>query len=57
MSWFMLGNTALFGLKRPSTGPLELKSVTGKTPVLDVGTLSKIKTGDIKVYNLVPIIM
>ncbi|KAJ4787572.1 Flavin-containing monooxygenase [Rhynchospora pubera] len=49
ISWFMLGNTARFGLKRPNTGPLELKSETGKTPVLDVGTLSKIKSGDIKV--------
>ncbi|KAL0323850.1 UNVERIFIED_CONTAM: Indole-3-pyruvate monooxygenase YUCCA2 [Sesamum calycinum] len=30
-------------------GPLELKNLSGKTPVLDVGTLDKIKTGDIKV--------
>ncbi|KAL0327555.1 UNVERIFIED_CONTAM: Indole-3-pyruvate monooxygenase YUCCA6 [Sesamum angustifolium] len=29
--------------------PLELKNVSGKTPVLDVGTLDKIKSGDIKI--------
>jgi indole-3-pyruvate monooxygenase len=45
-----LGNTASYGLRRPVEGPLELKSKTGKTPVLDVGTLTKIRTGDIKVY-------
>ncbi|KAJ3695148.1 hypothetical protein LUZ60_000525 [Juncus effusus] len=49
ISQFMLGDTARFGLKRPNVGPLELKSITGKTPVLDVGTLSKIKSHDISV--------
>ncbi|KAG9453657.1 hypothetical protein H6P81_006561 [Aristolochia fimbriata] len=38
-----------FGLRRPEVGPLELKNLTGKTPVLDVGTLAKIRTGQIKV--------
>ncbi|CAL9751788.1 unnamed protein product [Musa acuminata subsp. burmannicoides] len=45
----MLGDTAKLGLERPQLGPLELKSLTGKTPVLNVGTLAKIKSGDIKV--------
>ncbi|XP_073020302.1 indole-3-pyruvate monooxygenase YUCCA6-like isoform X1 [Primulina eburnea] len=49
MSWLMLGDTARFGLDRPRLGPLELKNSSGKTPVLDVGTLDKIKSGDIKV--------
>ncbi|XP_061339323.1 indole-3-pyruvate monooxygenase YUCCA6-like [Gastrolobium bilobum] len=49
VSWLMLGNTARFGLDRPRLGPLELKNLSGKTPVLDVGTLAKIKGGDIKV--------
>ncbi|XP_048134068.1 probable indole-3-pyruvate monooxygenase YUCCA4 [Rhodamnia argentea] len=44
-----LGNTDQLGLRRPKTGPLELKTATGKTPVLDVGTLSQIKSGKIKV--------
>ncbi|KAL4283798.1 hypothetical protein GQ457_16G001030 [Hibiscus cannabinus] len=49
VSWLMLGDTARFGLDRPRLGPLQLKKLSGKTPVLDVGTLAKIKSGDIKV--------
>lgn len=49
VSRFLLGDTAQVGLNRPKLGPIELKHVTGKTPVLDVGTLAKIKSGDIKV--------
>ncbi|OVA04531.1 Pyridine nucleotide-disulfide oxidoreductase [Macleaya cordata] len=48
-SWLILRDTQQLGLHRPEFGPLELKSATGKTPVLDVGTLAKIKTGQIKV--------
>jgi indole-3-pyruvate monooxygenase len=44
-----LGDTAKLGLRRPKTGPMELKNLTGRTPVLDVGTLGHIKTGKIKV--------
>ncbi|CAF2036417.1 hypothetical protein BRARA_I00535 [Brassica rapa] len=51
ISRFILGDTTLLGLNRPRLGPLELKNRTGKTPVLDVGTLAKIKTGDIKVCS------
>ncbi|KAG2713141.1 hypothetical protein I3760_04G161300 [Carya illinoinensis] len=53
MSLMMLGDTAQFGLNRPKLGPLELKNKFGKTPVLDVGTLAKIKTGNIKVYKAI----
>lgn len=49
MANFIVGNTDRLGLKRPKTGPLELKKATGKTPVLDVGSLSLIKDGRIKV--------
>ncbi|XP_072983462.1 indole-3-pyruvate monooxygenase YUCCA2-like [Typha latifolia] len=45
-----LGDTKQFGLVRPNLGPLEFKSLSGKTPVLDVGTLAKIKSGDVKVF-------
>ncbi|XP_073008775.1 indole-3-pyruvate monooxygenase YUCCA8-like [Typha latifolia] len=45
----MLGDTEKYGLKRPKLGPLELKSITGKSPVLDVGALSLIKSGRIKI--------
>ncbi|CDP04838.1 unnamed protein product [Coffea canephora] len=46
---FSIGNTDTLGLKRPKTGPIQLKNATGKTPVLDVGALSQIKAGKIKV--------
>ncbi|XP_008807966.3 probable indole-3-pyruvate monooxygenase YUCCA5 [Phoenix dactylifera] len=49
LAWLVLGNVEKYGLKRPSTGPLELKNTQGRTPVLDIGTLSKIRSGDIKV--------
>ncbi|XP_038696892.1 indole-3-pyruvate monooxygenase YUCCA2-like [Tripterygium wilfordii] len=49
ISRYTLGDTAELGLARPKLGPLELKMVTGKTPVLDIGTLSKIRSGNIKV--------
>ncbi|KAI4338118.1 hypothetical protein L6164_016467 [Bauhinia variegata] len=45
----ILGNTAKFGLKRPCLGPLEYKNTAGKTPVLDIGALQKIRSGQIKV--------
>ncbi|KAJ1419391.1 Pyridine nucleotide-disulfide oxidoreductase, class-II [Sesbania bispinosa] len=49
MSDLMLGDTAQYGLHRPKLGPIELKNLYGKTPVLDVGTLTQIKSGKIKV--------
>lgn len=45
----ILGNIEKYGLKRPSTGPLQLKNTEGKTPVLDIGTLSRIRSGDIRI--------
>ncbi|KAJ4953635.1 hypothetical protein NE237_030467 [Protea cynaroides] len=51
MANFTLGNTDRLGLRRPKTGPIELKNFTGKTPVLDAGALSQIKTGKIKVME------
>ncbi|KAJ4955808.1 hypothetical protein NE237_012591 [Protea cynaroides] len=49
MAWLVLGNIEKYGLKRPAMGPLEVKNIEGKTPVLDIGALQKIKSGDIKV--------
>ncbi|XP_020259291.1 probable indole-3-pyruvate monooxygenase YUCCA3 [Asparagus officinalis] len=45
----VLGDLEKYGLKRPKTGPLELKNTRGKTPVLDIGTLERIKSREIKV--------
>ncbi|KAI8571059.1 hypothetical protein RHMOL_Rhmol01G0087600 [Rhododendron molle] len=51
MSRMMIGDTSRFGLTRPDIGPIELKNATGKTPVLDIGTLEQIKSGKIKETN------
>ncbi|KAJ6288475.1 hypothetical protein OIU76_024463 [Salix suchowensis] len=48
-SQVILGDTHKMGIRRPKIGPLEQKKSTGKTPVLDVGAFSKIKSGKIKV--------
>ncbi|KAL2506517.1 putative indole-3-pyruvate monooxygenase YUCCA3 [Abeliophyllum distichum] len=45
----ILGNIEKYGLKTPNIGPLQLKDTEGKTPVLDIGTLQKIRSGDIKI--------
>ncbi|WVZ55571.1 hypothetical protein U9M48_006212 [Paspalum notatum var. saurae] len=45
----VLGDTAKHGLRRPKLGPLEIKNITGKSPVLDVGAWSLIKSGNIKI--------
>ncbi|KAG9442487.1 hypothetical protein H6P81_018341 [Aristolochia fimbriata] len=50
-SQLFLGKMSQFGLKRPKVGPLELKNLTGKTPVLDVGILAKIRMGQIKLVD------
>lgn len=42
-SHLILGDTCRLGLDRPKRGPLELKSATGKTPVLDAGAIAKIR--------------
>ncbi|KAK1322870.1 putative indole-3-pyruvate monooxygenase YUCCA10 [Acorus calamus] len=38
-----------YGIYRPKDGPLFLKATTGRSPVIDVGTISKIKSGEIQV--------
>lgn len=48
-SRLILGDTEKYGLPRPKIGPLQIKRSTGKTPVLDIGALRKIKKGEIKV--------
>nr|DAD33656.1 TPA_asm: hypothetical protein HUJ06_012507 [Nelumbo nucifera] len=51
LAWLVLGNILKYGLKRPSVGPLQLKNSARKTPVLDIGTLLKIKSGDINIVT------
>ncbi|XP_058228622.1 indole-3-pyruvate monooxygenase YUCCA2-like [Rhododendron vialii] len=50
-SRLILGDICQMGITRPEIGPLELKNTSGKTPVLDVGTIAKIKSGHIKIVD------
>ncbi|KAF0888130.1 hypothetical protein E2562_010833 [Oryza meyeriana var. granulata] len=47
--WF--GNLSKYGIVRPNMGPLFLKAKTGRSAVIDVGTVELIKKGDIKVFG------
>jgi len=51
LCWFTYGDLSKYGIVQPSTGPLALKAATGKSAVIDVGTVGKIKTGEIQVIN------
>ncbi|KAF7840100.1 putative indole-3-pyruvate monooxygenase YUCCA10 [Senna tora] len=42
------GDLSKYGIRRPNKGPFYLKQVTGRSPVIDVGTIAKIKEGAIK---------
>lgn len=46
---FKYGDMSKYGIYRPKDGPLYLKNTTGKSAVIDVGTIEKIKEGAIKV--------
>ncbi len=55
LSWMTLGNTEKYGMRRPRHGgPLELQLKYGKSIVLDSGTVTKVKSGHIKVLLLHP---
>uniref|UniRef100_A0A0D3HS58 indole-3-pyruvate monooxygenase n=1 Tax=Oryza barthii TaxID=65489 RepID=A0A0D3HS58_9ORYZ len=49
--WF--GNLSKYGIVRPNKGPLLLKANTGRSAVIDVGTVELIKKGDIKVFGTI----
>ncbi|TVU07021.1 hypothetical protein EJB05_47060, partial [Eragrostis curvula] len=53
LAWLVLGDLAKLGLRRPATGPLELKETHGRTPVLDYGAMARIRAGDISVVPAV----
>ncbi|CAO2147206.1 unnamed protein product [Urochloa humidicola] len=48
---FTFGNLSRHGIVRPKTGPLLLKAKTGRSCVIDVGTVGLIKKGIIKVFG------
>lgn len=52
LSKLVYGDVTKYGLTRPHEGPFYLKVAFGKYPVIDVGTYSKIKTGEIQVFYI-----
>ena len=46
---FAVGDLSRWGIVRPSIGPQKMIEEQGRVPILDVGTLSKIKEGKIRV--------
>ncbi|GKU86727.1 hypothetical protein SLEP1_g1216 [Rubroshorea leprosula] len=49
LSKFGYGDLTKFGISRPKEGPFFMKVAYGKYPIIDVGTLSKVKSGEIQV--------
>ncbi|KAJ8623132.1 hypothetical protein MRB53_031661 [Persea americana] len=49
LSKFKYGNVAKYGITRPTEGPFYLKEKYGKYPVIEMGTMDKIKSGEIQV--------
>lgn len=45
----MYGDLTKYGLHRPKEGPILIKVRDGKYPVINVGTVKKIKSGEIQV--------
>ncbi|KAF8701642.1 hypothetical protein HU200_033481 [Digitaria exilis] len=48
---FIFGDLSRYGIVRPKPGPLRQKSKTGRSSVIDVGTVGLIKKGIIKVFQ------
>ncbi|XVF14898.1 hypothetical protein REPUB_Repub09cG0100100 [Reevesia pubescens] len=49
MSNIVFGDLSKYGIRRPKKGPIYLKETEGRAPVIDVGTVDKIKSKEIKV--------
>ncbi|KAL3620204.1 hypothetical protein CASFOL_035116 [Castilleja foliolosa] len=49
MSKVVYGDLTKYGIQRPEEGPFALKVKSGKYPVIDCGTLHKIKSGEVQV--------
>ncbi len=46
----MVGDLSRYGLPTPNVPPAKQLRTTGKTPVIDIGTVAQIKAGNIKVF-------
>ena len=54
VSKIMYGNLTKYGIQRPKEGPFLLKDRDGKYPVVDIGTVKKIKSGELQVCFFPP---
>lgn len=45
------GNLSKYGIQNPKMGPFHIKQNEGHSPIIDVGTIKKIKSGDIQVQR------
>lgn len=50
ISKLLYGDLSRYGLPSPKEGPFYVKDLTRLSPIIDVGTIGKIKEGDIQVY-------
>ncbi|KAL3827803.1 hypothetical protein ACJIZ3_016605 [Penstemon smallii] len=50
LSKLKYGNLSSYGIPKPTKGPFYLKRSTGRSPVIDVGTIDKIKAKEINVF-------
>ena len=54
---FIYGDLSKYGIQRPKIGPFTQKAITGRSPVIDVGTIKKIQGGEIRVGRLLLLLL
>ncbi|MQL91991.1 hypothetical protein Taro_024615 [Colocasia esculenta] len=52
LCWLRFGDLSKFGIVRPAEGPFYIKAKTGRPPIIDVGTVGKIKSGELEVMKV-----
>ena len=53
VSKVVYGDLSEYGIPYPSEGPFTMKMKYAKFPIIDVGTVKKIKSREIQVYHLI----
>lgn len=48
-----MGDLSRYGIPTPDIAPIEQLRIYGKTPVIDLGTVARIKTGEIRVHGAI----
>lgn len=52
IAMFKYGDLTKYGITRPTKGPFRTKIDTGRSSIIDVGTIGKIKAGEIKACTI-----